>query len=94
MGSFLTSHYVPCGIGLLVIPLLQIRLHRRLSQIRALNPALAGRQNHLLLLIAIASGAEAYYFVDPEANIRIPNGSDLPISVPGFQVCLSPCSAV
>jgi hypothetical protein len=78
MRSLLTALYVLSGTVLLVIPVLQVRLHWNLAQLdTAQLPRLAAR-NHILLLSAAASVAGLYYFVDPGANIRV----DLLLAIP------------
>ena len=74
----MASLYVLSGLILLAVPVLQIRLHRRLAGANAGGMAWLGRQNHLLLLLAALAAAGVYILVNPEANIRV----DLLLAIP------------
>lgn len=78
MRSVISLLYALCALVLLATPLLQIRLHRKLSAAGQGSGRRLGGHNHLLLLLVAASGAGVYYFVNPEANIRV----DLLLAIP------------
>jgi len=78
MRSVLTTLYVLSAVALLVIPALQVRLHWKLARPDGADLTQLGIQNHILLFLAGASAAGLYYFVNPEANIRV----DLLLAIP------------
>jgi hypothetical protein len=78
MRTLLNGLYILCALVLFVIPLLQVGLHRKLTRSGEHVSSELGRRNHLLFLLAVASASGVYYFVNPEANIRV----DLLLAIP------------
>jgi hypothetical protein len=80
MSSVTAALYVVSGIVLLVVPVLQVLLHRKLGGPGTPGLSRLGLWNHLLLGVAGVSVAGLYYLVDPEANIRVDLLLAMPVS--------------
>lgn len=78
MRTILTALYLIAGIAMLAIPVIQLILHWRVGRSSAGDLARMGNQNNVLIGLAVLAVAGVYFFVNPEANIRV----DLLLAIP------------
>lgn len=78
MRTIFTVIYLIAGSTLLAIPVIQVILHWRMGRTSAGDLARMGSHNNLLLGMAVLATAGVYFFVNPEANIRV----DLLLAIP------------
>lgn len=78
MRTILTALYLIAGIAMLAIPVIQLILHWSVGRSSAGDLARMSNHNNVLIGLAVLAVAGVYFFVNPEANIRV----DLLLAIP------------